>query len=208
MAANSRMTPRRSPVWWLVLFIVTASGVLQFGMPATGQWLRLEPDLIRAGEVWRLFSGHFLHLSWSHYALNVAAFIAICGLFAESLTVGALFGWIVVSALAVGFGVLWFEPELGWYVGLSGVLHGLLTAASLRALGRRELIGGFTLLAVSLKLAWEQVYGPMPGSEASAGGAVIVNAHLYGALGGVVAAAAQGVARLARRFDGARSGAE
>lgn len=202
------MTRRLSPAWWLVLFIVTASGVLQFGMPAAGHWLRLEPDLIRAGEAWRLFSGHFVHLSWSHYALNGAAFVLICGLFAGSLTVAALTGRIVVSALAVGFGLLWFEPQLGWYVGLSGVLHGLLTAASSCALGRREFIGGLVLIVVSLKLAWEQAYGPMPGSETAAGGAVIVNAHLYGALGGMAAAAGQGLARFARRCDGARSGAE
>lgn len=200
---------RVSPAWWLALFIVTISGALQFGMPATAQWLRLEPGSIRMGEIWRLFSGHFLHLSWKHYALNGAALMVICGLFASSLTAVALVGWIIVSALAVGLGLLWFEPGLGWYVGLSGVLHGLLTAGGLDALGKRERIGGLILIALGLKLAWEQAYGPMPGSEASAGGAVIVNAHLYGALGGAIAAAAQRLkSRLGRRADRARSGAE
>ena len=41
---------------------------------------------------------------------------------------------------------------------------------------------------VAGKLLWEQTVGPLPGSESSAGGTVIVNAHLYGAVGGVLGA--------------------
>jgi hypothetical protein len=38
------------------------------------------------------------------------------------------------------------------------------------------------------KLLYEQLVGPLPGSESVAGGTVIVNAHLYGAVGGGLAA--------------------
>jgi len=41
---------------------------------------------------------------------------------------------------------------------------------------------------VAAKLVWEQTGGPLPGSEATSGGTVIVDAHLYGALGGFIAA--------------------
>ena len=40
---------------------------------------------------------------------------------------------------------------------------------------------------VIAKIAWEQFAGPMPGSEATTGGKVIVEAHLYGAFGGLLA---------------------
>jgi membrane associated rhomboid family serine protease len=41
-------------------------------------------------------------------------------------------------------------------------------------------------LLVCGKLLWEQAVGPLPGSAEVAGGKVIVDAHLYGAIGGLV----------------------
>ena len=60
--------------------------------------------------------------------MNNAALMAICGLFAPSLTARAHVQWIIANALAGEFGLLRFEPGLGWYVDLSNVLHRLLTA--------------------------------------------------------------------------------
>jgi rhomboid family GlyGly-CTERM serine protease len=183
------MSPGRARLWWLPLCIVTICGLLQFGAPALGESLRLAPGMIRDGELWRLLSGHLLHLSWGHYLMNGAALLVICGLYASWLTAGTLACWMAVSALAVSVGLLWFEPQLDWYVGLSGVLHGLLVAGALYESSQRERMGMPILIAVGLKLAWEQAYGSLPGSEAATGGAVIVDAHLYGAVGGLIAVA-------------------
>jgi membrane associated rhomboid family serine protease len=49
------------------------------------------------------------------------------------------------------------------------------------------------------KLAYEQIAGPLPGSEQSTGGAVVVVAHLYGAIAGVVAAAILAIRSRLRR---------
>ena len=35
------------------------------------------------------------------------------------------------------------------------------------------------------KIAYEQFAGPVPGSEFASGGPVVVDAHLYGAIGGL-----------------------
>lgn len=177
--------------WWLPVFILTLSGLFQFAIPVTSTWLRFQPDAISSGELWRLLSGHLVHLSWGHFLMNGIAFLAICGLYKPWLTPGMLSWWMLVSALTVDFGLRWFDPQLDWYVGLSGVLHGLLVAGSLHQILRREPVGFVVLAAVVLKLAWEQAYGPMPGSEATAGGRVIVNAHVYGAIGGCVATAGE-----------------
>ncbi len=40
-----------------------------------------------------------------------------------------------------------------------------------------------------VKLVWEGVMGPMPGSESTAGGPVVVQAHLYGSVGGLMISA-------------------
>jgi len=171
--------------WWLPLSLVTLSGLLQFGIPATAHWLRYEPAMIHSFEVWRLLGAHFVHLNWRHYVMNAVALLAISALYA---TASGVLAWrICASAAAVSLGLLWFNPTLAWYVGMSGILHGLLVAGSLRACLARNVSGALMLLAVIGKLIWEQINGPVPVSEAAAGGRIIVDAHLYGALGGVIA---------------------
>jgi len=150
--------------------------------------LRFERTLVLRGEVWRLITGHLVHLGWSHLLLNLAGLALIWGLFQRQL--GTLEWWWVwlASTLAVSAGLFFFNLNLGWYVGLSGVLHGLFIAGLLMALRQDPWWGDGALLAVVVvKLAWEQLYGALPGTSALAGGNVIVDAHLYGAIGGAVA---------------------
>jgi len=87
--------------------------------------------------------------------------------------------------VVVGATIHLLNPEVQRYVGLSGVLHGLFVTGALSetACDRRWGLG--LLAAVGAKLAYEQLFGPLPGSEAGAGGPVLVDAHLYGALGGI-----------------------
>jgi rhomboid family GlyGly-CTERM serine protease len=93
---------------------------------------------------------------------------------------------MTIAAIDAGF--WFFYPELEWYVGLSGVLHGLLVAGLFAGLVQRDREAVILTLFVIAKLAWEQLAGPLPGSESSSGGVVIVDAHLYGAIGGLAGA--------------------
>ena len=50
-----------------------------------------------------------------------------------------------------------------------------------------EKLTGVILALVMAKLLFEQLIGPLPGSETTSGGPVVIDAHLYGAVGGVIA---------------------
>jgi membrane associated rhomboid family serine protease len=90
-----------------------------------------------------------------------------------------------VSCLAVSAG-LWFQnPEVTWYVGASGALHGVMAAGTLAHLRRRDLDGWILAAFVIGKLAYEQFAGQMPFAGAAN---TIVDAHLYGAIGGLAVA--------------------
>lgn len=93
----------------------------------TLQYQRLE---ILDGELWRLATGHIVHLGWGHALMNFVGLALALALFPG--VAARLDGvWIALgSALAIDTGLLVFEPDIDWYVGLSGVLHGLLTGAS------------------------------------------------------------------------------
>lgn len=148
--------------------------------------LRYDRVAIMNGEWWRLLTGNLVHLSWSHLWLNLAGLILVWLLFYTALTARAWWTVTVASAAAVGLGLLLFDPELEWYVGLSGMLHGLFAAGlvgRLRTGSKAEWVLAAVLIA---KLAWEQWAGPSPGTAALAGGNVIVDAHLYGTIGGML----------------------
>lgn len=156
---------------------------------SAGLWLRYDRAAILHGQVWRLLSGHLVHLGWSHLAMNLAGLALIWLLVGRQLSTGQWVWVAIVCGFGVSGGLLAFNPQLVWYVGLSGVLHGLLISGCLADL-RNGHNGAWLLLAlVWAKLIWEQTAGPLPGSEAGAGGAVVVDAHLYGALAGILAAA-------------------
>lgn len=176
---------------WGVPFALAASSLLlEAGGDVARAGLRFDRAGIAAGEWWRLLGGHLVHLSPPHMLLNVAALLLLWWLVGSSLTVA---GWslvIAASLACIDLGLWFLDPGLSWYVGLSGLLHGLFAAGLVSRFGSapvESLVLG-TLLAA--KLLFEQIAGPLPGSEASAGGAVVVNAHLYGAGGGIVAALA------------------
>jgi membrane associated rhomboid family serine protease len=70
-------------------------------------------------------------------------------------------------------------------VGLSGVLHGLFLYGAIREI-RYYPTSGYVLLTVLIaKLMWEFFNGALPGSEDMAGGRVLTDAHLLGAIGGI-----------------------
>jgi rhomboid family GlyGly-CTERM serine protease len=131
-----------------------------------------------------------VHLGGAHFALNSAGLALVWYL------VGDSFDWrrwlwvggVCLMTMDIG---LWFlNPGLNWYVGLSGLLHGFLAAGLVQRLRRPDTE---TLLLAGLlgaKLLWEQFGGPLPGSEGAAGGPVVVDAHLFGALGGALTAIA------------------
>lgn len=182
----------------LALAVVALLGlcvIVQYG--GLAPWLRYSRAAVADGEVWRLVTGHLAHLSGAHLLLNGLGTVLVAALVGHHLRPGAWGAALLWCALVIGLGLWWALPELQWYVGLSGVLHGLLIAGAIAALGdrRERLLAGVVIVVVGMKLAWEHIAGAMPGTATIAGGPVVVEAHLFGAIGGAVA----GLAILIRR---------
>jgi rhomboid family GlyGly-CTERM serine protease len=148
------------------------------------QWLRYDRTAILSGQLWRIITGHLLHLSWSHLAMNVAGLALIWAIFGKQISILRWLTVLLVSAVGISGFMLVFNPALRWYVGLSGVLHALFMAGCLAEIRHGRWDSKLLLALVITKLGYEQMAGPLPGSERTAGGNVIVDAHLYGAIFG------------------------
>lgn len=171
---------------------VIALALLSTALQAAGlaEGLRYERTALAAGEWWRLLGAHLVHLGPAHLALNLAGLALVALLVGRCWAAVPWLGLLLASALTTTAGLWWFAPGVGWYVGLSGVLHGLLAAGAARALVRGPERGFHALLLalLALKLGWEQYAGALPGAAAISGGTVIVDAHLFGTLGGLLGA--------------------
>jgi len=155
-----------------------------FGEPAR-QALSFDRSALAGGEWWRLLTAHFVHLDAEHAFLNGLGVVLMWALFARDYSP---WRWAAIysgSALAVSVGLWVGNPELQWYVGASGALHGVMTAGTIAHLRRRDLDGWILAVFIVAKLAYEQYAGALPFAGTSS---TIVDAHLYGAIGGVVLA--------------------
>ena len=152
--------------------------------------LRFDQTDLAAGELWRLVTGHLVHLGPSHLVMNLLA-LAILTYVLPSLArpVDWLFAGLA-AALAIDVGLLVFHPAVDWYVGLSGVLHGFWAAGVVLALGERRFDSVPLALLLLFKLGFEAVFGPVPFSGEVAAGSVVTPAHAWGAAGGVLSALA------------------
>jgi rhomboid family GlyGly-CTERM serine protease len=153
------------------------------GEPLRLAW-RYQRDAIAAGEFWRFFTAHVVHLDTTHALLNSVGLVLLWGLFARVWSPLQWLFALLLSLLTIDAGFWFLAPRLEWYVGASGLLHGIFACGCLALLRQRDWIGGVSAVVFIAKLVWEQRVGPLPFEQ---GGAVVTVAHLYGAVGGFVA---------------------
>lgn len=142
--------------------------------------------LIEQGQWWRILTGNFTHTNFAHLSMNLAGLWVICFVFkpkAKSLLLALL-------ASSVTIGVLNLFTTMNGYVGLSGALHGVFAYfATLEALEERK--SSWLLVAgVMLKVAWELTMGAAQSTSQLINAQVAVEAHLFGALSGLIFALA------------------
>ena len=111
------------------------------------------------GEIWRLWTGHWVHFSVSHLVWNLAALLA-AGAWLERVRPGLLLRHALVAAPVIGSAVLVFEPGLQAYGGLSGLATGVVVLLGLhqvREPGAGRWLWAGVLALVALKTVRDSV---------------------------------------------------
>lgn len=187
---KAELFARARASWAVAGSIALVSLGLQLAGTTARDALMYDRPRIAGGELYRLVSGHLVHLDWRHLLLNLTGLALVWALVGDRFRGREWLLIAVTSAAVINAAFWWLMPGLRWYVGLSGVLHGLLVAGGMGLFTERRIESAVVLAVVVGKLGYEGLFGPMPGSSSAVDGSVIVEAHLYGAIGGAIAAAA------------------
>jgi len=155
------------------------------------QWLQLKPylqfdrSLIEQGEFWRILTGNLIHYNFEHLWMNLAGLALGMYLLAFRYSLIYWFIMVIFCSIAVGVGLYFFDTNMRYYVGLSGALHGILVAGAITEYFYNKTTSVLLLLFIVCKLAYEQFIGPLS-APLSSSTSVAVNAHLYGAISGIL----------------------
>ena len=183
-----RLFRLRPADWILPVGIAAVATVLFMLGPQATEALRYDRAAVLAGEGWRLVTGHLVHADAPHLAWNVVGVMLVWFLFAGEYSLRGWFGVLLASTVATDLGFLLLEPDLDWYVGFSGVLHGCMAAGLVSWLrAARDPLTVVVGALFAAKLLWEHVAGPLPFTAGSMSLPVVYQAHTYGALGGALA---------------------
>lgn len=138
-------------------------------------------DAIHHGGWWRLISGQLVHTNYWHLALNGAGWLLAWDLGRHKpqlILYGALLG-----LLATAFGLWLFVPELIWYRGFSGAMHGVFMVAFALHYSQQPRLATLLMAGLSVKVILEQIVDLNQASAELIGTNVVEQAHLAGWLG-------------------------
>ncbi len=144
----------------------------------------LEREALADGEVWRLWTGHFVHHTAAHFVFDVGVAVFLFLLVRRPLA------WLVLPPFVSGV-VLAARPDLASYAGLSGMLHGLTVLAGVAVFRAGRGFERFAASALLVGVCAKAVYEATAGVSVFSGGfdmgaETIFVAHLAGVIGGLV----------------------
>ncbi len=165
---------------------VLAPSVAGF-IPPLRDALLYDRAAILHGEWWRLWSGHWMHFSPSHFFWN-AVVIAGAGTWLEVRRPGLLGRFLFLAAPLLSVTFLFGAPTMAFYGGLSGLATGVVVLLALAQLARPQARRAWwlgVLALVGLKLGVD-AFAPGP-LFADFGGQVVRTSVLAHAMGAAAA---------------------
>ncbi len=140
---------------WFTLSV--GGGVLSLYLLGSAffQTLIFDKQLIMAGEIWRILTGHLVHSSFDHLLWDLLGFL-ILGIVIERNNTSDLIPGFLFSCLGVSGWLLMNHFGFLAYCGLSGALNGLLVIAAVnRWRTTNSFVYGGVLFGTAMKIIFE-----------------------------------------------------
>src|SRR5690606_8971248 len=123
----------------------------------------------------------YVHLTLRHTVLNILSIMLVMAVIVEAASPRMVVALVLGGTAATSLGIHLFAPEVGYYVGFSGALYGLLAGGGLALLLRGPRWAGVPILVyVALRIGLDLTVGPSDELVETVGGPVIVASHISG----------------------------
>ncbi len=109
----------------IITFTIGFICTVSFLFPDISSMLIFDRRAIYNGEIWRLFSAHYVHMTISHLIYNLSVFV-IAGWIIERKNYWHLLISYFLTAVIISISLLFFNPGMTYYGGLSGISCGLI----------------------------------------------------------------------------------
>jgi len=133
-----------------------------------------------------LFTGHFVHVDWTHTFLNIGSLALAVAIFRQLIPTALWLRLTIFCPLMISLAFLQLLPDLQHYYGFSGVFYACLTAGGAAALPHNRWLGGIILGFMLVKVVLEALFGAQNWAMGEAGNNILTEAHLYGAISGLI----------------------
>ena len=173
-----------------VSLFLSAAALLLFAVPGAAGLFQMKVPAVAQGELWRLITCHWTHWGVDHLTWDLSVFAGL-GLVCEKLDRPSFHRALWLAALSISLGVSVMVPGMTVYRGLSGIdaaLFALLACHLIRRGGNRgRFLGVAGLLGFIAKIVFEWATGGMLFVNQNALFTSVPEAHLIGAISGIVA---------------------
>lgn len=168
---------------FMILGCAIFFGILQFFQ----QQFVYQYDVLFS-QPWRIWTGHWVHVGWIHYLLNILAFACLPFLF-PNIRQGYLIVLLIILPPLLSIIFYFIYPNIFAYAGLSGILHGLFIFCAIVSLTEKKerYFSSIILLLILIKIIWEYFFGSFQTAQLI-GSPVLTQAHLWGAVLGTLSA--------------------
>lgn len=165
--------------------IIALAALTALYIPQVGSWLAYDRSSVLGGELWRIVTGHLYHYSWIHLVCNLLPLLSIGAWIEVRMGWRFLVGCLLTAA-AIGIGLLILHPNMARFGGLSGLDCAMMTYMGLTwrdAHGARRFLGKFLLILLIMKIGYEFGVGKALLANRDSGDFVAVpSSHLLGCL--------------------------
>lgn len=186
-------------VWGFPVALMLVIALIALGGQSWIDALCYDRVALQQGQWWRLVTGSLVHapgntVEWLglhflgpwHLFLNELGLVVLVLLCPEPLSSAVWLRRLLLLSLGMSAGLYFFTPQLRWYVGLSGVIHGMFVLGLVPQVLKKDIVALGCLLYLLGKLGYELYAGAPVSDEHAIGMPVALASHLWGSVAAVI----------------------
>jgi rhomboid family GlyGly-CTERM serine protease len=150
--------------------------------------LEFNRSAILNGEIWRIWTAHFVHSNTNHLTVNALATIILMLILYKSLQLNSLLIEGLIFTTLLSLLMLAICPHIQWYNGLSGLLHAITANFFMKKSLQGDRLFQLATVVLCLKVLWESVRSLLGYEKTIGDASVVFEAHFIAVVLGTTTA--------------------